>query len=232
MTKDKSRILIVDDDVQVLAALGVILEHAGYTVSAAQQAREGLRKAYVDHPDLVLLDVNMPDMDGYTVLDHLKMQTDIPIIMLTAKSLVADRVRGLDRGAVDYILKPFSNEELLARIRRSLREYRESRDVKNYRVVDADLSIDVTSQRLLVKGHEANLTPTEWRLLRALLEASGHIVSFHELLLAGWGDEKYRDERSIKVRISSIRKKIGDNASPSRYIHSVRKIGYRFEPRR
>jgi len=231
LDKDKPRILVVDDDKQVVDALGVILEHAGYHVSAAHDGRSALRRLYDERPDLVLLDILMPDMDGYTVLERLREQTDLPVIMLTALAQIPNRVRGLDKGASDYITKPFANAELLARIRARLRDYTRQHPRKSLRVVDENLSVDFAARRLMVKGRQVNLTPTEWRLLHQLVDAQGRVVSFAELLRAGWENHDYRDHRSIKVQIAHLRRKIGDTPRASRYIHTMREAGYKFEPR-
>jgi DNA-binding response OmpR family regulator len=222
----------VDDDKAVVDALSVVLEHAGYDLSVGYDARAGLRRAYEDHPDLILLDVNLPDQDGFVVLERLRDQTDAPIIMLTARTMSSDRVRGLDGGAVDYIVKPFDNAELLARLRARLRDARKRAARKNIHIVDERLAVDFGSHRLMVEDRSVKLTPIEWRILRRLMEGEGQVVSIDELLRAGWEDHEFRDERDLKVRISSIRKKIGDKPHLSKYIHTEREIGYRFDPQR
>ncbi len=209
----------------------MLLEHEGYSISTAHSAREALRRAYEDHPEMILLDVNLPDQDGFAVLERLREQTDVPILMLTARAALPDRIRGWNLGAVDYILKPFDNRELLARVASHLRDERRRGPNRDYVVAGPHLTIDLAGHVIKVDGVERQLTPIEWRLLRALVEAGGSVVSMEELLKAGWGDAKFRDERSIKVRISSIRRKIGDRARPSRYIHTEREEGYRFDPK-
>jgi DNA-binding response OmpR family regulator len=216
----------------VVTALSVVLEHAGYTLSTALEGRAGLHRAYEDHPDLVLLDVALPDLDGFTVLDRLHDLTDVPVIMLTARTQPADTVRGLDGGAADYINKPFDNEVLLAHIRAQMRQYRRRAARKNEYVVDEHLTVDFSAHRLIVDGVPTELTPTEWRILRRLMESEGQTVSTVELLQAAWGVDSSADQRQIKVRISSIRRKIGDGAYDSKYIHTDREIGYRFDPHR
>ncbi len=220
----------MDDDKAVAAALGIVLEHAGYSLACAYDAREGMRLAYDGHPDLVLLDVMLPDQDGFTVLDRLRDLTDVPIIMLTARTQAADFVRGLDGGAVDYITKPFDNDVLLARIRVQLREYRRRAARKPFHTVDEHLAIDFGANRLRVDGREVELTPIEWRILRRLLESEGQVVSITELLRAGWGDGSNADARAIKVHIAAIRRKIGDDARIPHYVHCERELGYRFDP--
>ncbi len=229
--KNRYKILVVDDDSSVVAALSVLLEHAGYTVLCAGDAREGLREAYEEHPDLIVLDINLPDRDGFAVLQRLREQTDVPILMLTARTMVNDRVRGLDEGADDYILKPFDMEELLARVRRHLRGNHRRPNNKNLEIVDSHLTIDFSAHRLIVDEDEVELTPIEWRVLRRLVEDEGEIVSFKELMRAGWNSDRYADGRSIRVRISAIRRKLGDTRTQSKYIHTERELGYRFEPK-
>ncbi len=230
--KNRSKILVVDDNPSVVAALGVLLEHSGYSVLSAGDARDGLRSAYEEHPDLIVLDIGLPDRDGFTVLQRLREQTDVPILMLTARTMVKDRVRGLDEGADDYITKPFEMEELLARIRLHLRENHRRTPKKDRLVVDSHLTIDFNERRLTVDGAEVGLTPTEWRVLRRLVEADGEVVSFKELMQAGWNSDHYPDTRSIRVRISALRHKLGDLESPGKYIRTEREMGYRFEMRR
>lgn len=218
------------DDKAVIGALGLLLEHAGYKTASAYNAQQGLRQAYNEHPDLILLDVNLPDRDGFTVLQRLREQTDSPIVMLTARTAAADKVRGLDEGADDYIIKPFDTQELLARVRKHLhRAHPRPLNKDNY-VVDEQLSIDFGAHHLIVDGAAVNLTPLEWRVLRRLVEGAGQIVSPYELLMAGWGRDKQEDTHSIKVHISSLRRKLGDRSRPNRYIHTEREMGYRFEP--
>lgn len=214
----------------MLDALAVLLGHAGYSLSFGRDAREGLRRAYEDHPDLILLDVTLPDQDGFAVLQRLRDRSEAPIVMLTARTMAADRVRGLDGGAVDYILKPFDNAELLARIRARLRDKPASMSRNNLLYEDDRLSVDFGSRRLLVEGREATLTPLEWRMFRRLVEGKGEIVPFDDLLRAGWSDFIYRTKQDLKVHISSIRKKIGDRSRPYHYLHTEREIGYKFEP--
>ncbi len=221
----------MDDDKGITDALHVILEHAGYCVSTAAEAAEALRQAYSEHPDVVLLDVGLPDQDGFEVLSSLRSLTDVPIIMLTARAQPADTVRGLDGGADDYITKPFDYDVLLARLRLALRKHRRRAAGKNLHAVDDRLTVDFGANRVIVSGHDVELTPIEWRILRRLIESEGQAVSIRDLLQAGWGDSKYRDERSVKVRISAIRRKINDRPHRSRYIHTEREMGYRFEPR-
>jgi two-component system response regulator VanR len=129
------------------------------------------------------------------------------------------------------LTKPFANAELLARIRTRLREYTRQHPRKSLRVIDENLSVDLAARRLIVNDRRVSLTPTEWRLLHSLVEAQGRVVTFEELLHAGWENHEYRDTRSIKVQIAHLRQKIGDSPHASRYIHTVREVGYTFEPR-
>ncbi len=228
--RNRPRILVVDDDQSVVAALAVLLEHAGYNLSTAFDALDGLRQAYEVHPDLILLDVNLPDRDGFAVLQRLREQTDVPILMLTARTVVEDRVRGLDGGADDYILKPFESDELLARIRRHLRDNHRRLPNRNMYVVDDHLTIDYTANHLIVDGVQVELTPIEWKILRELVDAEGQIVTTKDLLRAGWGPGRDTDGGIVKVRIAALRRKIGDRRHPSKYIHTEREVGYRFEP--
>lgn len=233
MGKNKIRLLVVDDDASITDALSVVLEHAGYAVLVARDGREALRRAFADQPALILLDVGLPGYDGFTVLDRLHEQApDLPIIILTAYTQISDRVKGLDKGAVDYLTKPFNSEELLAHIRRRLREQRQRDARRDLHPVDSNLAIDFAAHRLMIGRRVVNLPPIEWRILRSLVENEGRTVTYERLAQAGWEKPEYGDQQAIKVRILHLRRKLGDRTRPWRYIHTDRLGGYRFDPPR
>ncbi len=223
------KILIVDDDAALVKVLSLSLEREGFEVIAALGGAEALRKAYELRPDLVILDIMMPQMDGWTTCRRLREIADMPIIMLTAKGGETDVVHGLDLGADDYITKPCSSEELKARIRALLRRA-QSADKTNWQVVydDGWLKIDLSLQQVTVNGEPMDLTPTEFRLLSCLVQRSGQVVPHKELLTEVWGPE-YSDQISyLSVYIRYLRQKIERNPSQPVYILTKWGTGYRF----
>ncbi len=234
MAKSKPRILVVDDEKHITDALGVLLEHAGYNVSTAHDGRTALRRVQAEQPDLIILDVRIPELDGYEVLQRLSQEYDIPVIMLTALTQPAAHVKGMDLGAEDFFTKPFDNDQLLAHIRARMRPRgRQVREVAKRRkpyAVDQNLTIDFAKHRVLVRGAPVDLTPTEWRIFERLVRAKGAVVPFQTLLRAGW-DDTHRDKRALKVQLSHIRKKLSDPVRRPHYVHTHRELGYSFQPR-
>jgi DNA-binding response OmpR family regulator len=223
------KILIVDDDAALLKVLRLSLEREGFEVITALGGAEALRKAYELRPDLVVLDVMMPNMDGWMTCRRLREIADMPIIMLTAKGDESDIVHGLDLGADDYISKPCSSEELKARIRALLRRAQSS-DKTNWQVAydDGRLKIDLSRQQVTVDGEPVDLTPTEFRLLACLVQRTGQVVPHQELLTEVWGSE-YSDQVSyLSVYIRYLRQKIEQNPSQPTYILTKWGMGYRF----
>lgn len=230
MNSVKPKILIIDDEPRMVQVLTLMLEDADYRVSAAFNGKDGLRAAYREHPDLILLDIMMPEMDGFQVLDTLRLVTDIPIIMLTAAVQDPNRVRGMDKGATDFITKGTSAEVLLAHIRARLRPTAKWK-MQGARRFGDGLVIDVTRRTVHVDGKSVNLTPLQWKLLQCLLENEAAVASYDDLLTAGWDNPEFRTSDAVKVQISLLREKLHDSARPSRYIHTIREEGYMFEMR-
>jgi DNA-binding response OmpR family regulator len=223
------KILIVDDDAALVKVLSLSLEREGFEVIAALSGAEALRKAYELRPDLVILDIMMPQMDGWVTCRRLREIADMPIIMLTAKGSEKDVVHGLDLGADDYITKPCSSEELKARIRALLRRA-QSVDKTNWQVIydDGRLKIDLSRQQVTVNDVLIDLTPTEFRLLACLVQRNGQVVPHRELLTEVWGPE-YSDQVSyLSVYIRYLRQKIERNPSQPIYILTKWGMGYRF----
>jgi DNA-binding response OmpR family regulator len=223
--------LIIDDDPQIISILSLTLEDNKFQVQAAYGGKEGLRAAYNFHPDLILLDIGMPGMGGFEVLDHLRMVTDVPVIVLTGMTFEENQVRGMEKGAADYILKGTSMDVLLAHIRARLRSHRPREVVSGPRQVDERLQVDVPRRRLRLDDEYISLTPLQWRLLQYLLENEGRVATYKSLLNAGWDNPEYGDLRGVKVQISLLREKLHDNATSPRYIHTIREEGYLFEVR-
>lgn len=231
MNRARPKILIIDDDPKVVKIWSLTLEDEGFEVITAPGGKEGLRMAYAEHPDLILLDIMMPGMDGFEVLDHLRLITDIPVIMLTAVATDANRIRGLDKGIADFVPKVTHAEVLVATIRNRLRAYRGQQSAHGPRQIDEKLQIDFPRRLLQYDGVLVGLTPLQWKLLLCLMEREGKVATYSDLLRAGWETPDLHDTRSVKVQISLLREKLHDKAQPSRYIHTVREEGYLFELR-
>jgi len=228
-----TKLLVIDDDAGLLSLLKLGLERDGFEVIAAETGGEGLRQAYALHPDAIVLDIMMPDMDGWTVCQRLRQVCDTPIIILTALSEKQDVVRGLSLGADDYLTKPCSFEELKARIRTAMR--RSGAGGQNARDAlydDGRLRIDRLTGDVQKSGEKVNLTPTETRLLLALVRQPGRIVPHRELLIDVWGPEYVDEVKYLGVYICYLRRKIEKDASHPQYILTKHRVGYSFTDRR
>ena len=227
--QDKT-ILVVDDEPRIVEAVGMNLELEGYQVSSASNGYEALQKLTEDLPDLVILDVMMPEVDGFETLREIREVSTVPVIMLTVRGEEIDKVRGLDLGADDYITKPFNPKELVLRIRAVLRRVEMPSPVPKTEIrVDDNLSIDFSRCKVIIKGKEVHLRPTEYRLLYHLVSNAGHVLTHETLLRRVWGYE-YRDEdHYLWLYITYLRKKIEDDPKHPKYILSERGIGYRFK---
>lgn len=205
------------------------LEARGYSVLSAYEGCEAVRKAAVESPDLVILDILLPgDLDGYDVCRRIRSFSDVPIIMLTAKSQETDKVNGLEAGADDYLTKPFGSQELLARVKALLRRANEHRGAtgESSAMKFGDLELDLTQACIMVRGQRIDLTATEYRLLRELASRPNQIISHEDLLSRVWGPE-YRDERDyLRAYIWYLRKKIEKDPSQPEYIISRHNLGY------
>ena len=227
---EKDRILIVDDDASVRLTLSTVLEEE-YLVSPAQDGPEALRRLYAERPDLVILDVMMPGMDGWEVCRRIRELTDVPIIMLTARGQTLDRVRGLDLGADDYLVKPVMLDELRARVRSVLRRARMSPVEEEKKVLTFDrgrVVVDLGAGEVRVEGERLQLRPLEYRLLMYLARNPGQLLTHDQILEAVWGHEYEGDRASLKLYIWRLRKKIEREADNPCCISTDRGIGYRF----
>jgi two-component system KDP operon response regulator KdpE len=223
-------ILIIDDDTVLLALLKQALERAGFHVELANNGLTGLQRAYEVHPDLVILDVMMPRMDGWEVCSRLRQISFVPIIMLTAKDEEQDKLRGFALGVDDYVTKPFSFAELIARINAVLHRARATPVEHPSRppVTIGDLTIDVDNLRVSKKGKPVSLTPTEFKLLAVLVENAGRIMTHQQLLDHVWGPTDAGDEGYVKRYIWYLRQKLEDDPNNPRYILTERGFGYSF----
>jgi two-component system KDP operon response regulator KdpE len=223
-----STILIVDDEPQIRRVMRTTLSSNGYTVIEARSGEEALEIMRKERPELVLLDVNMPGIGGLEVCREIRDQSDVAIIMLTVRNTEHDKVLALDAGADDYVVKPFSIEELLARIRAALRRTSSAEPVANY--VSTDLEIDFERRKVLVQGSPVRLTPKEFELLRHLVTSEGKPLEHRRLLQAVWGPDYGNETEYLRVFINQLRKKIEPDPAHPKYIHTDPWVGYRFEP--
>ncbi len=223
------RILVVDDEDRMRRFIRLNLEYDGFEVVEASNGREALERVRDSLPDLVLLDVMMPDRDGFEVLETLREISDVPVIMLTARGSEEDIVRGLELGADDYVTKPFSTRELVSRIKAVLRRFEAVRGSLHGVVeVDDRLKIDFDRREVWVDGKLVKLRPTEYRLLYHLVQNAGWVMTYEQLLSRVWGYE-YRDEyHYVRLYINYLRQKIEEDPSHPKYILTERGVGYRF----
>jgi DNA-binding response OmpR family regulator len=222
------KILIIDDEETTVQLITILLERRGFDVIKAHSAEEGLRKAYRYQPDLVLLDIMMPDMDGWEVCRRLREMSDMPIIFLTARGETKDIVRGLEMGADDHIAKPYDNEELVSRIRARLR--RSPKPAVSEEVVfnGGDFRINFMNREVRVHNEVKHLTPKEFSLLGVLVRNAGRVVPRQELVTEAWGDEYADAIDSLKLYIHYLRQKIERDPERPHYILTSRGVGYRF----
>jgi DNA-binding response OmpR family regulator len=226
MSSKKALVLVVDDDIRMLRMMKRMLELEGFQVLVASSGESSLKMFEKETPDLVLLDIMMPDMDGYTVCQRIREFSQVPIIMVTAKGDDKEKVEGLDIGADDYVTKPFSASELAARVRAVLRrvgtQEKPSSSVFRYK----DLVIDFSSHRVMVGKQELNLTSTEYRILSYISYNAGRVVTPDQLLDKVWGEEYIGAPHLLQVNIARLRKKLGDDAKNPDYILTRPGIGY------
>jgi DNA-binding response OmpR family regulator len=225
---NRRRILVVDDEERMVRFIRMNLEHDGYQVIEALNGKQAIDKLR-DTPDLVLLDVMMPDLDGFEVLETVRQVSSVPVIMLTAKGEEDDRVRGLELGADDYITKPFSPRELVSRVKAVLRRTEGATGSMHGLIeVDDRLRIDFDRREIWLEGKLVKLRPTEYRLLYHLVQNAGWVVSHDQLLQKVWGYE-YRDEpHYVRLYINYLRQKLEKDPSDPKYILTERGVGYRF----
>jgi DNA-binding response OmpR family regulator len=224
-----SRILIIEDETPMRTALTDVLEGEGYRALAAADGEIGLRKAVAEKPDLILLDVMMPKLDGFAMCAELRrLGHATPVLMLTAKGQIEDRVAGLDVGADDYLVKPFSTEELLARVRALLR--RTQRHGKSpTKLTLGDVEIDLARQTAARGRKTIHLTAKEFAMLRLLAEAAGEPVSREKFLDVVWGYAAYPTTRTVDTHIASLRAKLEKNPESPRWLRTVHGVGYKLE---
>jgi DNA-binding response OmpR family regulator len=235
------KILIIEDEEGIIHLLNLYLKDAGYDIAVAKDGADGLALHARQHPDLIILDIMLPTIDGFEVCRRIRSWSKTPILMLTARGSENDRIQGLDLGADDYLVKPFSPRELVSRVRAILRRTEnsassESHGTSSTSTADADksvlrfpdLTIDLPSRRVEVNGSEIQLTPTEFDLLVLLAQSPGRVFTREVLMNKVWGYDYLGDGHTIDVHISALRKKLEANTE-QRYITTVWRVGYRFE---
>jgi len=228
-TPNKNRILVVDDEKGLVKLIRLNLEHDGFEVFEANNGAQAMDRLRVVLPDLVLLDVMMPDLDGFQVLRMIREVGSTPVIMLTAKGEENDKVRGLELGADDYVTKPFSPRELTSRIRAVLRRGSFSDQTETGKIdVDGRLQIDFDRHEVWVDGELVQLRPTEYRLLYHLAKNAGWVLTHDQILSKVWGYEYEDEPHYVRLYINYLRKKIEKDPANPRYILTERGVGYRF----
>jgi two-component system KDP operon response regulator KdpE len=221
-----SRVLVVDDELPMRRALGIGLRARGYEVDLAEDGAQGLELAARHHPDVVILDLGLPDMDGVDVAHALRGWTNVPIIVLSARESEGVKVAALDAGADDYVTKPFGMDELLARLRAALRRAAPAEEAPV--VTTPDFSIDLASKQVRRDGSEVRLTPTEWHVVELLVRNRGKLVTQQQLLQQVWGPEYHRETHYLRFYLSQIRRKLEPDPSQPRYFITEPGMGYRF----
>jgi two-component system KDP operon response regulator KdpE len=223
-----SRILVVDDEPQLLRALGTNLRARGYDVDLAPSGEEALVLAARTHPDLVVLDLGLPGIDGTEVIRGLRGWTSIPIIVLSVRETEGDKVAALDAGADDYVTKPFGMDELLARLRAALR--RAAPGDEEATVETEHFTVDLGAKRVTTASGEVRLTPTEWHIVEVLVRHPGKLVTQRQLLQQVWGPQFEKETNYLRVYLAQIRQKLEPDPTRPRYFITEARMGYRFEP--
>jgi DNA-binding response OmpR family regulator len=223
----RPRILLVEDEESISEPFSRALARDGFDPVVARTAADALRLAGLVEPELVLLDLMLPDGDGRDVARELRRRSDTPIIMLTARGTETDRIVGLELGADDYVVKPFSSPEVIARIRAVLRRSRRDEDSAGRLVFD-DLEIDADARRVRLDDKELDLSRKEFDLLVVLADAAGRVLTRDHLMARVWDENWFGPTKTLDVHVGTLRRKLGDDSAEPRFIHTVRGVGFRF----
>ncbi|MET8946089.1 response regulator transcription factor [Streptomyces sp. NPDC004542] len=225
-----TRVLVVEDDPQLVRALVINMQARHYGVDAAPDGTTALRLAAARQPDVVLLDLGLPDMDGVDVIRALRGWTRVPILVLSARSASEEKVAALDAGADDYLTKPFSMDELLARLRAAVRRTETAPIAPGMTLVETDdFIVDLVAKKATRQGHDVRLTPTEWNVLEILITSPGRLVTQKELLQEVWGVTQGNKSNYLRVYMAQLRRKLEKDPSHPRYLITEPGMGYRFE---
>jgi len=227
----KGRVLVIEDDQDISLGIRTVLSRSGFEVASSGDGKQGLRAFHAARPDLVVLDIGLPSLDGWGVLERIRDMSDVPVLILTAHGSESDKVRGLNSGADDYLTKPFGNRELAARVEALLRRPRsEQAEAEVYD--DGSLLVRLGAREVSVGGAQVALTPTEFRLLAALIRHPGQTLTPDQLLELAWNDPLGVGPERVKFGVMRLRRKLGQGAGePGASIESVRGFGYRYAPR-
>ncbi|TQF02855.1 response regulator [Kitasatospora acidiphila] len=225
-----TRVLVVDDEPQMVRALELNLKARDYEVDVAADGATALELAAARKPDVVLLDLGLPDMDGVEVIEGLRKWTQIPIIVLSARQASPEKVQALDAGADDYITKPFGMDELLARIRVAVRRTEPAAGGYDSMIVAAGFTVDLAAKKVNRDGRDIRLTPTEWHLLEVLVRNAGTLVGQTQLLQEVWGPAYRKETNYLRVYLAQLRRKLEQDPSRPRHFITEAGMGYRFEP--
>ncbi|MHB8219399.1 MAG: response regulator transcription factor [Acidimicrobiales bacterium] len=224
-----TRVLVIEDDPDIRRSLELVLERAGYDPMWAPDGEKGLRCFTAERPDVVLLDVGLPDTDGWDVLEHIRRVSSNPVLLLTARGLESEKVRGLLGGADDYMTKPFSHAELLARIGALLRRHPSPAPEQEV-YDDGVVAVSFARSSVTVSGRQVSLTPTEFRLLEVLVRHCDQVVSVPELLRLVWSDPSGSGTDRVKFTVMGLRRRLGWSGAHGGPLESVRGFGYRYRP--
>jgi two-component system KDP operon response regulator KdpE len=229
MASDGARILVIDDEKQIRRMLETALTGFGYDVAEASSGHEGLKQTAIFHPDLIILDLGLPDFDGVEVVRRLREWTQVSIIILSVREQESDKIRALDEGADDYITKPFSMGELLARIRVALRHAAKTEEEPV--LTFGELTVDLAHRRVTLKGDDLKLTPTEYEILKYLALQAGKVVTHKQLLRAVWGPNYQDETHYLRIYVGQLRRKVEADPSQPVYILTESGVGYRMKER-
>ncbi|MBD5786087.1 response regulator transcription factor [Cellulosimicrobium terreum] len=224
-----NRVLVVDDDPGLLRAMAITLRVHGWDVTTAASGRAGIDAAATTHPDVVLLDLGLPDVSGLDVITAVRGWSRVPIIVLSARQLGDDKVDALDAGADDYVTKPFAMPELMARLRAAVRRTAQEPGPDEPVVEAGDLRVDLARREVTRDGDAVRLTPTEWALLELLVRNRGRVVGRQQLLREVWGPAATRDTHYLRVYVAQLRRKLEDDPAAPRHLLTSPGMGYRFE---
>jgi two-component system KDP operon response regulator KdpE len=228
MTAAPTRLLLIEDELPIRKFLGASLASAGYQLDEAETGRQGLSRASQQPPDLVILDLGLPDMDGQDVLRQLREWLSAPVIILSARDQEKQKITALDNGADDYLTKPFSTAELLARIRVALRHAsRGSNDAVSAMFECGELKVDLAARRVFARGIEVHLTPIEYKLLATLVRYPGKVLTHRQLLKEVWGPHQVEETHYLRVFMANLRRKLEVDPARPRYLLTEQGVGYR-----
>lgn len=228
-TEALALILLVEDDTQIRRFLRTTLISSGYRLIESTSGQDGLRQVGAQHPDLIILDLGLPDMDGLEVTEQLRLWTSTPIIVLSARDKEGDKVRALDLGADDYLTKPFGTEELLARIRVSLRHMQQAMRVETPVFTFDNVRVDLERRRVYVDGAEVHLTPIEYKLLTTLIRFAGKVVTQRQLLKEIWGPNYEKETHYLRIYMGQLRHKLEADPAQPRFLITEPGVGYRLK---